>query len=87
MAQISISTRKLQIFKGKNVLNIEHLPYKAKLFMHFNTLKVIVHAKIFQFTGVFLSVRGIADSVVSSELFHIDINDREPFIPTTASGF
>lgn len=82
MAQISISTRKQQIFRGKNVLNTEYLPTK-----HFNTLQVTAHSRIFQFTGgFFLSIRGIADSIASSELFHIDINDREAFIPTTASG-
>lgn len=54
--------------------------------MHFNILQIIAQDRIFQFPGAFLSIRDIADSIVSSELFHIDINDREPFIPTTASG-
>lgn len=55
--------------------------------MLFNTLQIPAHSRIFQFTGGFLSLTGIADSIASSELFHIDINDREPFILTTASGF
>lgn len=86
MAQISISTRKQQIFKGKNILNTEYLPTKQNCSCTLTLCKLMYTPEYSSLLGFFLSIRSIADSVASSELFHIDINDREPFIPTTASG-
>lgn len=87
MAQISISTRKQQIFKGKIVLNTEYLPTKQNCSCNLTFCKFLHTPEYFSLLGVFLSITGIADSIASSKLFHTDINDREPFILTTASGF
>lgn len=87
MAQISISTRKQQIFKGRIVPNREYLPTKQNFSRTLTFCRLLHMPEYSSLLGSFLSIRGIADSIVSSEPFHIDINDREPFIPTTASGF
>lgn len=87
MAQTSTSTRKQQIFKRKNILNREYLPTKQNCSCALTLCKLLHTPEYSSLLGFFLSIRGIVDSSASSELFQIDINDREPFIPTTASGF
>lgn len=74
--------KKTADFQGKKCSEYRIPAYKAlKYSASYCTLQNIP-----VYWGFFLSIRGIADSIASSELFHIDINDREPFIPTTASG-